>query len=92
MFEGCIFFFFSVTLVHMSVVHIYVDNISHFGLSDTKVSHVLVCSLLLLLFEKINQRNCIKFCVKNKIKCARTLEMLTVEFGACIMSRTQVQL
>ena len=30
-----------------------------------------------LLFEKMDQRNCIKFCIKNKIKCARTFEMLT---------------
>ena len=28
-----------------------------------------------LLFEKMDQRNCIKFCVKNEIKCARTFEM-----------------
>ena len=39
--------FFSVVLVHMSVI--YVDNIGHFGLSvcfltDKKVRHVLVCS------------------------------------------------
>ena len=41
-----IFAFFSVILVHMSVV--YVDNISHFGLpvrllTDKKVRRVLVC-------------------------------------------------
>ena len=35
----------------------------------------------------MDQRNCIKFCVKNGIKCSRTFEMLTVAFG-----RTQVQL
>ncbi|KAA2237134.1 helix-turn-helix domain-containing protein, partial [Solihabitans fulvus] len=45
-----------------------------------------------LLFEKMDQRNCIKFCVKNEIKCARTFEMLTVAFGESTMSRTQVQL
>ena len=38
------------------------------------------------------QKNCIKFCVKNEIKCARTFEMLTVMFGESTMSRTQVQL
>ena len=40
----------------------------------------------------MNQRNSIKFCVKNEIKCARTFEMLTVAFGKSTMSRTQVQL
>ena len=45
-----------------------------------------------LLFDKMDQGNCIKFCVKNYIKCARTFEMLTVVFGKSTMSRTQVQL
>ena len=44
------------------------------------------------VLEKMNQRNCIKFCVKNEIKCARKVEMLTVAFGESTMSRTQVQL
>ena len=45
-----------------------------------------------LLFEKMDQRNCIKFCIKNEIKCARTFKMLTVAFGKSTSSRTQVQL
>ena len=47
-----------------------------------------------LLFEKMDQSNCIKFVVKNEINCARTFEMLTVAFGESTtrMSRTQVQL
>ena len=45
-----------------------------------------------LLFEKMEQGNCIKFCVKNEIKCARTFEMLTVAFGEPTLNRTQVQL
>ena len=40
-----------------------------------------------LLFEKMDQRNRIKFCVKNYITCANIFEMLTKT-----MSRTQVQL
>ena len=38
-----------------------------------------------LLFDKMNQRNCIKFWVK-------TFEMLTVEFVESTISRTQIQL
>ena len=45
-----------------------------------------------LLIEKIDQGNCIKFCVKNEIKYARTVEMLTVTFGESTTTRTQVQL
>ena len=40
----------------------------------------------MLLFEKMDQRNGIKFCVKNEIKC-----MSTVEFEESTI-RTQVQL
>ena len=41
----------------------------------------------------MNQRKCIKFYVKNEIKCVvRTFEMLTVAFGEPAISRTQVQL
>ena len=40
----------------------------------------------------MDPRNFIKFCAKNEIKCARTLEMLTAAFGESTMSRTQVLL
>ena len=43
--------------------------------------------------KKWIKKNCIKFCVKNEIKCAKTFEMLIVAFGeSTTMSRTQVQL
>ena len=45
-----------------------------------------------LLFAKMDQRICTKFCIKNEIKCARILEMLSVAFGEYTKSRTQVQL
>ena len=40
----------------------------------------------------MDQRNCIKFFVRNEINYARTFEMLVVSFGESTMSRTQVQL
>ena len=45
-----------------------------------------------LLFEKMDQRTCIKFCIKNEIKCSKTIQMLSVAFGESTMTRTQVQL
>ena len=45
-----------------------------------------------LLFEQMDQGNCIKFCVKNEIKYVRTFDILTVAFGESTISRTQVQL
>ena len=40
----------------------------------------------------MDQRNCIKFYVKNQIKCAKTFKMLKKAFDESTMSRTQVQL
>ena len=40
----------------------------------------------------MNQRNCIKCCVKSEIECAATLVMLSMAFKKSTMSRTQVQL
>ena len=54
-------------------------------------SRVLMYSWIFLLFEEMDPRNCIQFCVKNKIKCLRTwFEMLTVTFGLSTLKRTQV--
>ena len=38
----------------------------------------------------MDQRICIKFCVKNGIKCSKTLEMLKVAYGECTVSRKSV--
>lgn len=40
-----------------------------------------------LLSKNMDQRICIKFCVKNKIKCSETLEMLTVAYGETVLSK-----
>ena len=38
----------------------------------------------------MDQRICIKFCVKNGIKCSKTLEMLKVVYGECTVSQQSV--
>ncbi|KAG5306679.1 SETMR methyltransferase, partial [Acromyrmex insinuator] len=44
------------------------------------------------LFQKMDQRICIKFCVKNKIKCADAFRMLTVAYGEATLDRSNVYL
>ncbi|UYV83425.1 hypothetical protein LAZ67_23000967 [Cordylochernes scorpioides] len=38
----------------------------------------------------MNQRTCIKFCVKNEIKCADAFRMLTVAYGEASLDRSNV--
>ncbi|KAG5332407.1 SETMR methyltransferase, partial [Acromyrmex charruanus] len=40
--------------------------------------------------QKMDQRICIKFCVKNKIKCANAFRMLTVTYGEATLDRSNV--
>ncbi|KAG5329050.1 GVQW3 protein, partial [Acromyrmex heyeri] len=42
------------------------------------------------LFQKMDQRIYIKFCVKNKIKCADAFRMLTVAYGEATLDRSNV--
>ena len=42
------------------------------------------------LFQKTDQRICIKFCVKNKMKCPDAFRMLTVAYGEAILDRSNV--
>ena len=91
MIDFCIFL-----LVHSSVIFVYVDNFSHFGLSvcfwHKKRLIVFWCALRFFTIQKNGSRKCIKFCIKNEIKFARTFEMFTVAFGGSSINRTQVQL
>ncbi|KYN14538.1 hypothetical protein ALC57_13259, partial [Trachymyrmex cornetzi] len=41
------------------------------------------------LLKIMEQRVCINFCVKNGIKCSKTLEMLTVAYGESTLSKCQ---
>ncbi|UYV73733.1 hypothetical protein LAZ67_11000634 [Cordylochernes scorpioides] len=40
--------------------------------------------------KKMDQRTCIKFCVKNEIKCADAFRMLTVTYGEATLDRSNV--
>ena len=77
-------------LLDMSVINI--DNISHFAFSVCFSQIILMCtSNGFFTIRKNGSKTIIKFCVKNEIKCARTLEMLTVAYGESTISRTQFQ-
>lgn len=38
----------------------------------------------------MDQRTCIKFCVKNEIKCVDAFQMLTVAYGEATLDRSNV--
>ncbi|UYV76190.1 hypothetical protein LAZ67_13002977 [Cordylochernes scorpioides] len=42
------------------------------------------------LLKKMDQRTCIKFCMKNEIKCADAFRMLTVAYGEATLDRSNV--
>ncbi|UYV82050.1 GPRMGL5 [Cordylochernes scorpioides] len=46
--------------------------------------------LRILPIKKMDQRTCIKFCVKNEIKCADAFRMLTVAYGEATLDRSNV--
>ncbi|UYV84877.1 hypothetical protein LAZ67_X003845 [Cordylochernes scorpioides] len=46
--------------------------------------------LRFLPIKKMDQRTCIKFCVKNEIKCADAFRMLTVAYGKVTLDRSNV--
>ena len=91
MFDYCIFFF-SVMLVHMSVIYAccHPFSILSLVLTDKRVSCVLVCSSIFDYSKKCVKESVLSFA--SNTKCAKTFEMLTVAFGESTMSRTQVQL
>ncbi|UYV69459.1 hypothetical protein LAZ67_6003662 [Cordylochernes scorpioides] len=42
------------------------------------------------ILKKMDQRTCIKFCVKNEIKCADAFRMLTVAYGEATLDRSNI--
>ena len=86
----CAFFCSVIFGVHSCYICMYADNISHFELLVCfwQIERLVVKGYS----KKVDQRNCIKFRVKNEIKCERAFGMLIVAFDESTMSRTQVQL
>ena len=73
---------------------IYTDKYGHFECSvnfwQLLCLHVFRLNFDFWLFQKLYQRICIKFCVKNKIKCADAFRMLTVAYGEATLDRSNV--
>ena len=84
--------FFSVMLVHMSVLYMLtISAILDYQFDfDTykKVSRVLVCSSIFYYSKKWIKDSVLSFVLINEIKCARTFEMLTAAVGESTISRT----
>ncbi|UYV66908.1 hypothetical protein LAZ67_4003299 [Cordylochernes scorpioides] len=55
-----------------------------------KEIQVFLDRLRFLPIKKMDQRTCIKFCVKNEIKCASAFRMLTVAYGEATLDRSNV--
>ena len=94
MFDSRIFFFFFLLFWYTCLLYMLTISAILNGqcLTDEKRLVVFWCAFRFFTIKKMDQRNCIKFCVKNVIKCVRTFEMLIVAFGESTMRRTQVQL
>ena len=74
---------------------IYIDNIRNLAylvcfFTDIKVRRVLECLAIFLLSKKMDQRILIKWCVKNKIKCSKAIETMTVAFGESTLIKKHV--
>ncbi|UYV78491.1 hypothetical protein LAZ67_16001745 [Cordylochernes scorpioides] len=58
--------------------------------SGPSITQGVLDRLRFLPIKKMDQRTCIKFCVKNEIKCADAFRMLTVAYGEATLDRSNV--
>ncbi|UYV83793.1 hypothetical protein LAZ67_X000145 [Cordylochernes scorpioides] len=65
-------------------------NAAHPVSLDQEPSQGVLDRLRFLPIKKMDQRTCIKFCVKNEIKCAGAFRMLTVAYGEATLDRSNV--
>ncbi|UYV83463.1 hypothetical protein LAZ67_23001112 [Cordylochernes scorpioides] len=81
-----------------SYLHIWTSTITLSGgnILVLNIAPTLGCagcfgsSSIFTYLKKMDQRTCIKFCVKNEIKCADAFRMLTVAFGEATLDRSNV--
>ncbi|UYV63862.1 hypothetical protein LAZ67_2005848 [Cordylochernes scorpioides] len=62
----------------------------NFSKSPRMLMRPVLDRLRFLPIKKMDQRTCIKFCVKNEIKCADAFRMLTVAYGEATLDRSNV--
>ncbi|UYV84861.1 hypothetical protein LAZ67_X003748 [Cordylochernes scorpioides] len=55
-----------------------------------RIVHCVLDRLRFLPIKKMDQRTCIKFCVKNEIKCADAFRMLNLAYGEATLDRSNV--
>ncbi|UYV80194.1 hypothetical protein LAZ67_18001973 [Cordylochernes scorpioides] len=60
------------------------------GIDNTSVKALCFGSSSIFTYLKNGSRSCIKFCVKNEIKCADAFRMLTVAYGEATLDRSNV--
>ncbi|UYV67405.1 K02A2.6-like [Cordylochernes scorpioides] len=77
--------------VKMKISHIRLTfRFKHPRISPSHVRLGVLDRLRFLPIKKMDQRTCIKFCVKNEIKCADAFRMLTVAYGEATLDRSNV--
>ena len=61
-------------------------------LRDKKISRVSVCTSIFYYPKKLMKENCIKFCLKNEIKCEMTFEICWTQFGKTYTWKVKIML
>ncbi|UYV77839.1 hypothetical protein LAZ67_15002543 [Cordylochernes scorpioides] len=75
--------------IPQDAIRTLIDSLPRRVAACTAVRSVLD-RLRFLPIKKMDQRTCIKFCVKNEIKCADAFRMLTVAYGEATLDRSNV--
>ncbi|UYV81547.1 hypothetical protein LAZ67_20001502 [Cordylochernes scorpioides] len=74
--------------IHRQLVEVYGEKCMDIKMCGNGAVFWIVFDFYLL--KKMDQRTCIKFCVKNEIKCADAFRMLTVAYGEATLDRSNV--
>ncbi|KAG5313395.1 MOS1T transposase, partial [Acromyrmex insinuator] len=74
----------------MLIILLYISILLYIYIYIYSKLYIYSKYFIIYIFQKMNQRICIKFCVKNKIKCADAFRMLTVAYGEATLDRSNV--